>query len=311
MTGTNLKKIRRRRLLAADIRADWDLYAMLLVPLLFLFVFRYLPMAGLSMAFQNYDIFEGAAASPWVGMENFLKLFSSMEFPQVLINTLLISWYKILFFFPVPILMALMLNEVTHSGYKRTVQTIVYLPHFLSWVIVAGLAFDLFSNAGAVNQIIALFGGEKTRFLMEPSLFRSIIVGSAVWKEAGYSAIIFIAGIAAIDPTLYEAAMMDGVGRIRQILHITIPGILPIIVITLLLRVGTVMDANVEQIKAMYNPTVYQTGDVIGTYIYRTGLSNMEYSYASAAGLFNSVVSFTLVVMANAASRKLVHRSLW
>lgn len=294
-----------------DIRADWDLYAMLLAPLLLLLVFRYLPMAGLTMAFQEYDIFEGASGSPWVGLSNFVKLFSSMEFPQVLINTLLISWYKILFFFPVPILMALMLNEVTHSGYKRTVQTIVYLPHFLSWVIVAGLAFDLFSNTGAVNQIIALFGLEKTRFLMEPSLFRSIIVGSAIWKEAGYSAIIFMAGIAAIDPTLYEAAMMDGAGRIKQILHITIPGILPIIVITLLLRVGTVMDANVEQIKAMYNPTVYQTGDVIGTYIYRTGLSNMEYSYASAAGLFNSAVSFTLVVMANAASRKLVHRSLW
>ena len=300
-----------KRKLLQDMVNDWDLYLMLLLPLAFLLIFKYLPMAGLTMAFQQHDIFEGYSGSPWVGLENFVKLFSSMEFPVVLRNTLLISWYKILFFFPIPIVVAIMLNEITHSGYKRTIQTIIYLPHFLSWVIVAGLVFDMFSNTGGINQILSMLGGEKQRFMMEPSLFRSLVVGSAVWKEAGYSAIVFLAGITAIDPTLYEAAVVDGASRIKQIIHVTIPGILPIIVITLLLRVGTVMDANVEQIMAMYNPTVYSTGDVIGTYIYRTGLSNMEYSYASAAGLFNSVISFTLVVAANTASRKLVSRSLW
>ncbi len=311
LQGHSAMVVNPKRKLLQDMVNDWDLYLMLLFPLGFLLVFKYLPMVGLTMAFQQYDIFEGYGGSPWVGLENFAKLFSSMEFPVVLRNTLLISWYKILFFFPIPIVVAIMLNEITHSGYKRTLQTIIYLPHFLSWVIVAGLVFDMFSNTGGINQVLSMLGGEKRRFMMEPSLFRSLVVGSAVWKEAGYSAIVFLAGITAIDPTLYEAAVVDGASRIKQIIHVTIPGILPIIVITLLLRVGTVMDANVEQIMAMYNPTVYATGDVIGTYIYRTGLSNMEYSYASAAGLFNSVISFTLVVAANAASRKLVSRSLW
>ena len=297
--------------LGRDVRGEWELHAMLLGAVSLLIIFRYLPMGGLLMAFQDYDIFEGFAASPWVGLRHFRALFSSVEFPIVLRNTLLISLYKIIFFFPIPILIALMLNEVTHARFKRTIQTIVYLPHFLSWVIVTGLVFDMFSNTGVVNRLLSMLGGERRRFLMEPALFRSFVVGSAIWKEAGYSAIIFLAAIAGIDPTLYEAAMVDGAGRIKQILHITLPGILPIIVISLLLRVGTIMDANVEQIRAMYNPTVYATGDVIGTFIYRTGLSNMEYSYASAVGLFNSVVSFTLVVLANSASRKLVSRSLW
>ncbi len=306
-----LRQTPKKRTLRQDVRRDWDLYVMVGAALGFLLVFRYLPMGGLVMAFQEFDIFEGFASSPWVGLQNFRNLFASSEFPNVFRNTLIISWLKILFFFPIPIVVALMLNEVGHAGFKRTVQTIIYLPHFLSWVIVAGLMFDLFANTGVVNQIITMFGGERLRFLMKPELFRSFVVGSAVWKEAGYSAIIFLAAIAAIDPTLYEAAVVDGAGRMKQMRYVTLPGILPMIVISLLLRVGTVMDANVEQIRALYNPTVYTTGDVIGTYIYRTGLSNMQYSFASAAGLFNSVISFTLVVIANAASRKLVSRSLW
>lgn len=297
--------------LRRDLTKQWDIHLMLFAAVCFVFVFRYLPMGGLIMAFQNFDIFEGFRASEWVGLSVFKRVFSTREFPLVLRNTLLISLYKILFFYPIPILIAIMLNEVTHSAYKRSVQTVLYLPHFLSWVIVTGLVFDLFANNGVINRIISMLGGERQRFLMDASLFRSLVVGSAVWKEAGYSAIIFLAAIAAIDPTLYEAAVVDGASRIRQIVHITLPGILPIIVITLLLRVGTIMDANVEQIRAMYNPTVYETGDVIGTYIYRIGLTHMEYSFATAVGLFNSTVSFTLVVLANLLSRKLVHRSLW
>lgn len=300
---------RRRTWLA--IRRDWDLYLMLLAPLCLLALFKYVPMGGLVMAFQDYDIFGGFFESPMVGLKNFQELFSAREFLSVLWNTLCISWYKILFFFPIPILVALMLNEITCGWYKRTVQTIIYMPHFLSWVVVAGLAFDMLSSTGAVNRLLGLFGAKPMNFLMDASKFQPIVVLSAIWKEAGYSAIVYLAAISAIDPALYEAAVMDGAGKLKQMLYITLPSIVPTIVMMLLLRVGTVMDANVEQIMAMYNPTVYETGDVIGTYIYRMGLGNMRYSFAAAAGLFNSVVSFTLVFFSNLASRKLVHRSLW
>lgn len=303
--------MKKRNQIVADIRKDWDLYLMLLLPLGFLILFKYVPMGGLIMAFQDFDIFEGFFASPFVGFENFERLFSTPEFFNVLCNTLLISLYKILFFFPIPILMALMLNEVGCRVYKRTVQTIVYLPHFLSWVIVSGLLFDLLSSRGTLNRLIEMMGGTRINFLMEPSLFRSIVVSSAIWKEVGYSSIVFLAAISSIDPSLYEAAVVDGASKLKQAIYITLPGIAPMIVVMLLLRVGTIMDANSEQIMAIYNPTVYQTGDVLGTYIYRTGLSNMEYSFASAAGLFNSVISFTLVVVCNWISRRIAGRSLW
>lgn len=305
------KGLKQKHTLFFVIRNEWDLYLMLALPLLFLFVFKYVPMGGLIMAFQDYDIFEGFLASPMVGLKHFAALFQTSEFLSVVTNTLLISWYKILFFFPMPIIMALMLNEVRHSAFKRSVQTIIYLPHFLSWVVVAGLTFDLFSTSGLVNQMLHGLGLSKINFLMEAGMFRGLVVGSAIWKEVGYSAIVYLAAISAIDPTLYEAAVVDGAGKWKQMIHITLPGITPMIVIMLLLRVGTVMDANVEQIMAMYNPTVYSTGDVIGTFIYRTGLGSMQYSFAAAAGFFNSVVSFTLVFFANLASRKFVHRSLW
>lgn len=292
-------------------KKDWDLYLVFLVPLFLLILFKYVPMGGLVMAFQDFDIFEGFMASPMVGLKNFYDLFATKEFLSVVSNTLIISWYKILFFFPIPIIMALMLNEVRCSAFKRTVQTIIYLPHFLSWVVVAGLAFDLLSSTGLINQALAAMGLSKMNFLMSAPAFRPIVVGSAIWKEVGYSAIVYLAAISAIDPALYEAAVVDGAGKLKQLWHITLPGIIPMIVTMLLLRVGTVMDANVEQIMAMYNPTVYETGDVIGTYIYRIGLGSMQYSFASAAGLFNSVVSFTLVFFANCASRKFVRRSLW
>jgi putative aldouronate transport system permease protein len=311
LSKTKAKGATGRRSIYSDLRMDYDLYLMLLVPFLFLIVFKYIPMGGQLMAFQEYDIFEGFFNSPFVGLANFQKLFETDEFFMVLRNTLLISVYKILFYFPIPILMAILLNEVIHSVYKRTVQTIIYLPHFLSWVVVSGLVFDLLSTNGTINRILVQLGGKHVNFLMTPSYFRSIIVLSAIWKEVGYGSIVFLAAMNAIDPTLYEAAVIDGASRLRQIWHITIPGISSMIVVMLLLRIGTIMDANSEQILALYNPTVYETGDVLGTYIYRMGLSNMQYSFAAAAGIFNSLVSFTLVVIGNFFSRKIAHRSLW
>ncbi len=293
------------------LRKDLDLYLMLLVGLALLIVFKYVPMAGILIAFKDFDIFEGFSQSPWVGIANFRELFNTGEFLQVMKNTLLISLYKIIFFFPMPIILALCLNEITALRYKRTLQTIVYLPHFISWVVVSGVVFDLLSSSGMINNLIYILGGERVRFLMDPSLFRSLVVASATWKEVGYSAIVYLAGIASIDPSLYEAAVMDGAGKAKQIRYITLPGLKPIIVIMLLLRVGTIMDAGSEQIMALYNPTVYETGDVINTFTYRLGLTNMRYSFASAAGLFNSVISFLLVAASNAFCRRVFKRSLW
>ena len=290
---------------------DWQLYLMLFPPTVMLILFAYVPMTGLVMAFQEYDIFSGFFSSPWVGMKHFDTLFSMQEFPRVLRNTLLISLYKILFYYPMPILLAIFLNEVSSTAFKRSVQTIVYLPHFISWAVVSGLVFDLLSSTGIVNTVVTSLGGQRINYMMIPRYFRTIVVLSAIWKEVGYGAIIYLAAITGIDPTLYEAAQMDGAGRIRRILHITLPGILPVCVLMLLLRLGTVMDANFEQIYTLLNPTIMDTGDVISTYIYRNGLSQMRYSYATAAGLFNSVVSFALVFVSNGISRRTVGRSLW
>lgn len=294
-----------------SLRRDWQLYAMLLLPVAMLLIFSYAPMTGLVMAFQDFDIFSGFFDSPWAGMKHFNMLFSMQEFPKVLGNTLLISLYKILFYYPMPIILAIILNEVSSSAFRRTVQTIVYLPHFISWAVVSGLVFDLLSSTGVINTIITHVGGERVNFMMKPEYFRTIVVLSAIWKEVGYGAIVYLAAITGIDPTLYEAAQMDGAGRIRRIIHITLPGMLPVCVLMLLLRLGTVMDANFEQIYTLLNPTVMDTGDVLSTYIYRNGLSQMQYSYATAAGLFNSVVSFTLVFVSNAISRRTVGRSIW
>lgn len=284
---------------------------MLFVPLLALLLFAYVPMLGLVISFQDFDIFEGFLNSPWVGLKHFRSLFALEEFPRVLKNTLLISLYKILFYYPMPILLAIFLNEVTSSGFRRTIQTIVYLPHFISWAVVAGLVFDLLSGNGVINTIIMRFGGERVNFMSKPSFFRSIVVISAIWKEIGYGAIVYLAAIAGIDPGLYEAATVDGAGRIRRMIHVTLPGISSVCVLMLLIRLGTVMDANFEQIYTLLNPTVMDTGDVLSTYIFRNGLSQMRYSYATAAGLFNSVVAFTLVAVSNGISRRAVGRSIW
>ena len=292
-------------------RRDWQLYAMLLLPVIVLLVFSYTPMLGLLMAFQDFDIFSGFAQSPWMGMKHFSTLFSIQEFFNVLTNTLLISLYKILFYYPMPILLAIFLNEVSSSFFRRTVQTVVYLPHFISWAVVSGLVFDLLSNTGVINTIITGLGGNRINFMMKPEYFRTIVVLSAIWKEVGYGAIVYLAAITGIDPTLYEAAQIDGAGRVRRIIHITLPGMLPVCVLMLLLRLGTIMDANFEQIYTLLNPTVMDTGDVLSTYIHRNGLSQMQYSYATAAGLFNSVVSFTLVFVSNAISRRTLGRSIW
>lgn len=300
------------RKLRIDILKDWDLYVLLIPGLIFLLIFKYAPMYGIIIAFKDFNIFEGMAASPWVGLEHFERLFRSRDFAVVFRNTLIISIYKIIFLFPLPIIMAILMNEIKNMIFKRSIQTIVYLPHFLSWVIVSGLFIDVLStNGGIVNRIIESFGGEPIAFLMEPEWFRSVLITSAGWKEVGWSMIVYLAAIAGIDPQLYEAAKMDGAGRFRQIWHITVPGLVPIILLMFILRLGNILEAGTEQILVMYNPIVYEVADVIGTYVYRMGLGQQDYSFSTAVGLFDSVVGFFLIITGNYLSRKYLHRGIW
>ncbi len=289
-----------------------DYYLLLIPGLIFLAIFKYTPMYGVVIAFQDFNIFEGIGGSDWVGFEQFQKLIHSDEFAQVFTNTLLISVYKIVLLFPIPILIALILNEVRVMVFKRTIQTIIYLPHFLSWVIISGLFITILSpSGGLVNNVIQWFGGEPISFFMNNSYFRSVVVFTAGWKEVGWNAIVFIAAISGIDQEQYEAASIDGAGRIRKMLYISLPGILPTIVLMFILRLGNVLEAGTEQILTMYNPVVYQTGDVIGTFVYRVGLGKMDYSFSTAVGLFNSVVGFILVISGNYISKKLLNRGIW
>lgn len=300
------------RRLGRDIRREWDLYLLLVPGLLCVLLFKYTPMYGIVIAFKDFNIFEGMAASPWVGWKHFEKLFTSQDFILVFKNTLIISFMKIGILFPLPIFVAILLNELKNVVFKRTVQTIVYLPHFLSWVIVSGLFIDILStNGGLVNKALVGLGMEPIAFFMDNSVFRGVLVTSAGWKETGWSTIVYLAAFTSIDPQLYEAARMDGAGRIKQVWHITLPGIAPTIILMFILRLGSILEAGTEQILVMYNPTVYKTADVIGSYVYRMGLGNQDYSFTTAVGLFESVIAFILVVSGNAMSRKYLQRGIW
>ncbi|MFD2114201.1 ABC transporter permease [Paenibacillus yanchengensis] len=298
--------------LVVDIRKDWDLYVALIPGIAFLLLFKYTPMYGVIIAFKDFNIFQGMAASKWVYFEHFEKLFTSPGFLQVFRNTLIISLYKIVILFPLPIIVAIMMNELQKALFKRTVQTIIYLPHFLSWVIVSGLFIDLLSvNGGVVNKLIVSLGGQPIRFFLDVDVFRSVIVTSAGWKEIGWSSIIYLAALSGIDPQLYEAAKIDGANKWKQTLHVTLPGLVPIITLMFILRLGGILEAGTEQILVMYNPSVYKVADVIGTYVYRVGLGEQNYSFSTAVGLFESVIAFFLIVSGNYLSKKYLQRSIW
>lgn len=302
---------------AAHLAKNLDMYLLVLPGLLFLFVFFLLPLGGTVIAFKDYNIFSGKDPidamihSPWVGFRHFQELFSDLEFFRVLGNTLLLSIYKIVFLFPVPILLSFLLNEVRRSSYKRTIQTLLYIPHFVSWPVIYGFFFTILSANGIVNSAIAALGGERVLFFMDNRYFRSVLVFSEAWKEAGWGTIIYLAAISGIDPQLYEAAVMDGLGRFRQALYITLPGIASAIVVLLILRIGSLMEAGFDQVLAMYNPTVYATGDIIQTYVYRIGIGQLRFSYGTAFGLFNSAIAIILIFSANRLSKALVGRSIW
>jgi putative aldouronate transport system permease protein len=291
---------------------NMDIYVMISIPLLTLLIYHYVPMLGIVIAFKNYRLFDGIWGSKWVGFDNFHRLFSDAKFYSVLGNTLLINLYKLIFQFPLPIVLALLLNEVRRGLVKRFVQTLTYLPHFLSYVVISGMAIDMLSpSTGIVGAVIKAFGFEPVMFLGDERFFRSILVAVSAWKETGWSTIIYLAALTTIDPEQYEAARVDGAGRLRQAWSITLPGILPTIMFILILRAAHAFASDTEQVLLLYNPLVYGVGDVLGTYMYREGIENASFSYTTAVGLFTGVVSSILLLGAQRIGVKFTGRGLW
>ncbi len=306
MTANAAPRRIRRETLGKHVAKHYWLYLMLIPGLAFFAIFHYWPMYGIVIAFKKFALFRGIAASPWVGFQHFQELFSSDAFGKLLQNSVLISLYKLFWGFPAPILLALLLNEVKRAPFKRTVQTIIYLPHFVSWVVIAGLLTQLLSpNGGVVNLLIKQFGGEPIYFLAKPQYFRTIIVASDIWKSAGWGTIIYLAALTNIDPTLYEAAVIDGANRLRQTWHVTMPGIKSTIVVMLLLRTSTILGNNFDQMFVMLNNLVMDVGDVFETYVYRVAIRDSRFDFATAVGLFQSVVGMVMLLTCNAISRRL------
>ncbi|MFK8081586.1 MAG: ABC transporter permease [Granulosicoccus sp.] len=294
------------------IKRDWQIYLMLLPTVIWLIVFLYKPMYGLQVAFKDYSVFRGVAGSPWIGFEHFETLFGNDQFIRAIKNTFVISFYTLLIGFPMPILLALMFNEVINQTFKKTTQTIVYLPHFISSVIIAGIVIAGFSpSSGVVNTVISALGFEPVYFLTKPEWFRPIFIGTTIWQEAGFQSIVYLAAIAGVSPTLYESAVVDGASRWQMMWRITLPSILPTILIMLIIRIGNLLEVSFEMIILLYQPATFETADVVNTFIYRQGLLSGQYDLAAAAGLFNAVVAFAMVMAANSISRRYSNTSIW
>lgn len=296
---------------AKEIHTNRLLYLMVLPGIIFYIVFAYIPMYFVTISFKDYSPLLGVFGSPWVGFEHFERLFDSIYFVRIIKNTVGLSTYAIVASFPMPIIFALLLNEIKSSKFKRTVQTITYIPHFVSMVVLCGMITSFCMKDGIINDIIAFFGGERSNLLMRPELFKTIYVVSGIWESIGWSSIVYVAALTGIDPSLYEAAEIDGAGRFKQAIHITIPGIVPTIVTVLILNIGTIMSVGFEKVFLLYNPLTYETGEVISTYVYNKGLVEMNFSFATAANLFNSVVNLILVIGSNYICRKVTESSLW
>lgn len=299
------------RALKTNYQQNRLLYWMLVPCLLYVLIFNYLPMFGLVISFQNYSLIKGVFGSKWVGLANFEEFFTSMYFSRTLSNTLILSALDLLFSFPAPIILALLLNELRSGTYKRLIQTVSYMPHFISMVVVAGLIREFTSSTGPIAQLLQLFGAEPKSYISQPQYFRSIFTISQVWQTIGFNSIIFLAALSGINEELYEAAKIDGANRWQQLFHITLPGIVSTIIIMLILRCGAIMNVNFEKVLLLYSPATYSTSDVISTYVYRAGIVKQEIGYSTAVGMFNSVVSLLLVVTANYLSRKYTDISMF
>lgn len=288
------------------------LWIIILPGLLYFIIFKYVPMLGNVIAFKDYSVFLGIIDSPWVGLQHFSKMFAYEEFYNILSNTVVLSFLSLLIGFPGPLILALMLNELRAMWVKKSVQTLLYLPHFLSWIVVGAIFINLLESGGFLNQLLdKLFGVKEVEFLTDSHYFKSVIIASGLWKEVGWGMIIYLAALAGVNPNLYEAAMVDGAGRWRQMWSITLPAIMPAIVVLFLLRIGTVLDANVEQILVFLNPLNFDRGEVIDTYVYRVGLLGAQFSYSTAIGLFKSVIGLVLILGLNNVSKRTTGESIY
>lgn len=299
------------RAIGKELTSHKTLYLMMVPIIAYYIIFHYAPMYGAQIAFRDYRPKSGFLGSEWVGLENFQNFFGSVFAGRVIRNTVLLSLYNLLWGFPMPILLALMLNEVRVSGFKRTVQTLTYLPHFISMVVVCGMITDFTTTNGVFNDAVELLGFTRTNFLLDAKYFRTVYISSGIWQEIGWGSIIYLAAMTGIDPQLYEAATIDGAGRFRQVFSVTLPSILPTIVILLILRVGNVMNVGFEKVYLLQNSANLEASDVISTYVYRRGLIDQDYSFSTAVGLFNSLINFVLIIATNAVSNRLTQTSLW
>ena len=308
-------KTKRKVSFSVYIKRYWQLYALLALPLIYLLVFKYIPMIYVQIAFKKYKITESVWKLPWAknhGFEYFIKAFKDKDFQNALKNTLFLNLKDLLFGFPAPIIFALILNELCFKRFKKVVQTIAYMPHFLSWVIIGSLSTQLFAtNSGMVNMLIKSLGGEAIPFISESAHWVRTYIGWGIWQSFGWNSIVYLAAIAGISPELYEAAAMDGAGRFAKMWHITLPGIKSTIVVLLIMNLGYIMGGGMERPMALYNNLVMDSGDVIATYVYRVGIRGLQFSLTTAVGLFQSVVGVVLILGANFISRKLGERGIW
>jgi len=294
-------------MLKKDIIRNKHVYIMLIPVVVYYLVFHYVPMYGAIIAFKEFSPAAGILGSKWIGLEQFKSFFSSYYFGRILRNTLLLSVYNLVFSFPLPIILAILLNSLKNAWFKKTVQTISYLPHFISTVVICGMITSFLSSKGLINQLL----GSSTLFMSTPEYFRTIYISSDIWQHLGWNSVIYIAALSTVDMELYDAAAVDGAGRWHKIIHIELQCLLPTIVILLILRIGSIMSVGFEKVLLLYNTSTYETADIISTFVYRKGILQMNYSYSAAVGLFNSVINFILLITANKISRQFQETSLW
>ena len=292
------------------VKHRW-LYIMFIPVFVYFIVFAYIPMGGIIMAFQDFNIRKGFSGSEFVGLANFKMFFEDPYCFRIIRNTFLMNLYDVLWAFPTPIILALLLNEVGHKPFKSVIQTLTYLPHFISLVVMCGMLKEFLSTDGLINDLVAFFGGDREALLSFPEYFRTIFISSNIWQNVGFSSIMYIAAIAGIDPTLYEAAAIDGASRFHRLIHITLPSIMGTVIIMMILRLGSMMTVGYEKIILLYNPQTFETADVISSYVYRMGIKGSDYSYATAIGIFNAVINSVLLISANHIAKKFGRRTLW
>lgn len=293
------------------LKRDKYLIILLIPAFAFYVIFCYTPMYGNIIAFKDFNPIKGIMRSPWIGLKWFEQFFSSVYFGRLLSNTILLNFYSLLWGFPIPIIFALVLNEIKDGPFKRITQTVSYLPHFISVVVVVGMLVNMLSSTGIITSLVYSLTGVELDFMRSPEWFRTVYIGSGIWQEFGWNSILYIAALSAINPELYEAARVDGASRFKQMIHITLPGLMPTISIILLLNIGGMLSIGFEKIILMYTPSTYETADVISTYVYRQGIQSMQYSFAAAVDLFNSIASFLLLVSANWISGKISDNNIW